>query len=422
MSSLRFILSFLILAVSFPAFAQQSQIEIVFDGSRSMNEASGGVTKMDVAKQALATIANQIPQGSEVGLRFFGTTPIQGNITESCSDSILAVPVGAFQKDLMVSKVLSLQSYGMTALGLSLEKAAEDFTNAPENKKSIILISDGEETCGKDPVAVVQSLKAQGINITIHAIGFAASDAAKGQLKKLAEVSEGSYREAEDAGSLQKSLEEVVKKEVLLGVQRDTGTNLIEAAEGGRIISSSTQEFAKAIDGSEEYTGAMYDGQEAVFSFKDGKPALIEKFALPILAVEGHNPGKLYLSASTESPERGFFPIAEVNVQNKVFFGNVYQEFKIEPPAAARYLKITVGPGSSGGHSYHREWKVYGKLLSDEEFAAELKKSGPREINILAAEYGGQLIAASNMKFASLIDGKSGGMGETAGDTVEDDF
>lgn len=399
-----------------PVLAQSvSEIEIVFDGSRSMNEASGGVTKLDVAKQALTTIAGQITPGSRVGLRIFGTTPIQGNITESCSDTILALPIGDFQKDAMIGKVLSLQSYGMTALGHSLEKAAADFSSSQDVKKSIILISDGEETCGKDPVAVMQALKAQGIEMTIHAIGFAASDAAKAQLKKLAEVTQGTYREAEDAGALQQSLEEVVKKEVLLTVQRGSGTSLIDAAEGGRIVSSSTQVFAKVIDGQEASTEAMHVGHEVVFSFKDNQPALVEKFAIPIFEVGQYNPGQLTLSGSTESPQLGFFPIATVTVQNQVFFGNVYQEFKMDPPAAVRYLKVVIGPGSGGAHSYHTEWKVYGKLLNEQEFAAELEKAGPRELNILAAEYGGQLIAASNMKFSALIDGKSGSTGEPAG-------
>ena len=215
----RFFSIFLIILVCFlfgpsvQGWAQTaSEIEIIFDGSRSMNDAMGGTTKMDVAKQALTTIANQITAGSKVGLRIFGTTPIQGNIQDSCTDSLLAMPIAPFEKDQMVGKVLSLQSYGMTALGYSLEKSAGDFTQGAETKKTIILISDGEETCGKDPIAMMENLKAQGINITIHSVGFGASEAAKVQLKKLAEITQGSYREAEDASQLQQSLQEVVQK------------------------------------------------------------------------------------------------------------------------------------------------------------------------------------------------------------------
>ncbi len=393
------------------------QIEILFDASGSMNEASGGTTKLDAAKQALATVAGQIAQNSNVGLRMFGTTPIQGNISESCTDSILALPIGPFQKDTMVSKVLPIKSYGMTALGYSLEQAAKDFTPGGEVKKTIILISDGEEPCGKDPIAVMNDLKAQGINIPIHAVGFAATDAAKAQLKKLAEVTQGSYREAQDAAELQKSLQEVANKELLLTAQKnESGPNILSAAEGARIVSSSTQEFAKMIDGNDDESsqGHAYPGEEAVFSFKDNQTVLLEKFAVPVFAVNSYNPGQFKLSGSLESPEDGFTPIAEFTVANKVYFGNVYQGFKIEPPTAVRYLKVTVGPGSGQSHSYHREWKAYGKYLTEAEAADALKKQGAREFNILAQEYGGQLIAASDMKFKNLIDGRGGGEGASA--------
>jgi hypothetical protein len=90
----------------------------------------------------------------------------------------------------------------------------------------------------------------------------------------------------------------------------------------------------------------------------------------------------------------------------------VYQEFKSTPPFALRYLKVVVGPGSVENHSYHTEWRAYGKYLSEKEFAQELAKAGPREANLLAAENGGQLIAAANMSFQALIDGKSGEAGE----------
>lgn len=410
------VLPILILSLIFisPAFAQENaQIEIIFDASNSMNEASGSLTKMDVAKQALTTLAGQIAQGSQVGLRVFGHKPVQNNIRESCTDSELLLPMSAFQSDDMVSRVLPLKSYGMTALGYSLELAASDFT--PDAKKTIILISDGEESCGKDPAQVMEALKARGINVVIHAVGFAANAQAQGQLKKLAEMTQGSYTDAQNAGELQASLQQAAEKSnVLLGIQRGEGQNILAASEGTRIVSSSTQEFAKMIDGSEASTSGIGIGQEVVFSFKENQAVSLEKFAVPVFEVGNYNPGELTLNGSTESPDLGFFPIGKFKLENKVIFGNVYQEFKIDPPVAIKYLKIVVGVGSGGSQSYHTEWKAYGKYLSDAEFAEALKSAPKREMNILAAEYGGQLIASSNASFEKLIDGKSGAQGEGA--------
>ncbi len=393
------------------------EIEIIFDASGSMNDPMAGTTKLASAKQVLTQIAGQIPAASRVGLRMFGTTQIQGNVKESCTDSILAIPIGPFRKELMVDKVQAVSSHGMTALGYSLEQAGKDFSAGSDIKKTIILISDGEETCGKDPLAVLQSLKTQGIQLVIHSVGFGASDAAKAQLKELAEQSQGSYREAEDAPSLLKSLEEVVQKEMLLTAQKSSAENILAATSGTRIVSSSTEEFAKLIDGNDQQTtNAIYDGQEVVFSFRDHQPILLESFSVPVFKVYDYNPGQIKLMGSVSSSENDFFPILEVKVENKVFFNDVYQTFKIDPPAAIRYLKAVVGPGAGGGgfQTYHAEWRASGKYLSEEEFSKELEKTGARQINLLSDENGGHLIAAANMDFQYLIDGRGEKPGKAA--------
>ncbi|HTL48296.1 MAG TPA: VWA domain-containing protein [Verrucomicrobiae bacterium] len=397
---------------SLPLFAQTpGEIEIVFDASGSMNDAPRGTTKLDEAKQALTTVAGQISPGSRVGLRVFGVTPVQENIRESCTDSKLLVPISDFDAGRMTTEVQALKSYGMTALGYSLEQAGGDFTQAADVKKTIVLISDGEETCGKDPVAVIQDLKARGIEFTIHAIGFDASDAAKGQLKKLAEMTSGTFVEAKDAGELKKSLEEVAEKTKLLTAQKGGGDNILSAANGTTIVSSSTQDFAYMIDGDEKEYKVLPSGSEAVFAFK--QPVLLEKFAVPIFEVSDYNPSDMKLFASLDSPEKGFFPIAEFKVQNKVYFGNIYQEFQIQPPAVLRYLRVQVGKSVGGGNPTNYEWKAYGKYLSEEEFQAEAAKRPKPEINLLAAENGGQFIAGSRDNMKNLIDGHDGAVGES---------
>lgn len=415
MGHMIFILGMMMVTVQGTArAAAPAEIEIVFDASGSMNDAPRGIPKMEEARQALFTIAGQIDAGSRVGLRVFGVTPVRENIRASCTDSKLLLPIGPFDAARMTAEVQPLKSYGMTALGYSLELAGGDFNPTPEVKKTIILISDGEETCGKDPVAVIEALKQKGIQVTIHAIGFDASDAASAQLRKLAEITQGSYREAKDAAGLEKSLKEVVETTKLLTIQRGQSENLLAASRGARIISSSSQNYALFIDGDEKTNGVVYPGEEVVFAFKDNQPVLLEKFAVPVFQVGGYNPGGMKLLGSTESPDKGFSPVAEFTVANKVFFGNVYQEFKIDPPAAVRYLKVVVGKGSGGEHSYPAEWHAYGKYLTEEEFQAEIAKAPKREFNVLAAENGGQFIAGSRPAMANVIDGKAGEVGAYA--------
>ncbi|MBI3287877.1 MAG: hypothetical protein HYZ68_07520, partial [Chloroflexi bacterium] len=57
-----------------------------------------------------------------------------------------------------------------------------------------------------------------------------------------------------------------------------------------------------------------------------------------------------------------------IEAQNKVFYDNVYQEFPVDPPVTIRYLKAIVGRSSMGDSmSNHREWKAYGRSVTDEE-------------------------------------------------------
>ncbi len=381
------------------------EIEIIFDASRSMNEASGGTNKLDAAKQALTTIANQIASGSLVGLRVFGKNPVQGTVQQACLDSELAIPISPFQKDRMIAQVLALQAYGQTLIGYSLELAARDFSNPTGGPKTIILISDGEESCGRDPVAVVESLRTQGFNVVVHTVGFAVDEAARGQLQKLSEMTGGVYRDAKDAGELTRELTAIGEKTLLLEPEKKMGENLLAATAGARIVYSSKPELAKLIDGDEKKTEALYPGEQVVFSFQGNQSVLLEKFAVPIFEQSNYNPGALELWGSLDNPESGFFPIQTIQVKNQVFFGNVYQEFPVDPPAAVRYLKVIIGPGSGGGHSYQHEWKAYGRTLTEDEITEYRRQADQRERNLLSAANGGQLIAASDMKYQALIDG-----------------
>ena len=278
------------------------EIEIIFDASRSMNEASGTTTKLDAAKQALSTVANQITAGSRVGLRVFGKNPVQGNIRQVCQDSELVIPIQPYQRETMVSSVLGLRAFGQTPIGYSLELAARDFSASGDVKKTIILISDGEESCGKDPIAVVRELQAQGFNVVVHTIGFAVDQQARGQLQKISELTGGIYADAKDAGELTEQLTMIGEKALLLKPGKRVGQNLLAASAGTRIVYSSSNEFAKLIDGQEVKTDALFDTQEVVFSFKENQAILFEKFAIPIFEQGNYNAGTIHLWGSLESP------------------------------------------------------------------------------------------------------------------------
>jgi hypothetical protein len=74
-----------------------------------------------------------------------------------------------------------------------------------------VLISDGIETCDGDPCKVAGELAAAGVQTRIHAVGFDVDDAARAQLKCIAEAGHGSYFDAANAEEFKLAVSEATQ-------------------------------------------------------------------------------------------------------------------------------------------------------------------------------------------------------------------
>ena len=108
----------------------------------------------------------------------------------------------------------------MTPLAESIRQAMDDFVFDPARINSIVMLSDGIETCGGDPCGLVEELKAQGINFTMHVIGLDVDEPTREQLMCIAGAGEGTYHDAQSEQELDQALEkiqeELVEKEVVV--------------------------------------------------------------------------------------------------------------------------------------------------------------------------------------------------------------
>ena len=193
-----------------PVAAQQEgrtiNIELIFDSSGSMaQEIGGGETRMEAAKRVMGDLIDALPEreGVNVGFRIYGHvgSPADADRPESCQSSDLVVPIQGVNKEALRQQVNAAQPTGWTPIALSLERAGGDFPAANENvTNAIVLVTDGEETCGGDPAAALRSLAAQGIDIRVNIVGFAVADEAlKAQFREWAYLGNGQYFDA--AGS-----------------------------------------------------------------------------------------------------------------------------------------------------------------------------------------------------------------------------
>jgi len=189
--------------------AADKSILFILDASGSMAQKFGDQTRMQAAKDAFDNLLAELPEGVDVGMEAYGH---HGN--KDCSVIEVMNPVGPLDAASIKANAHGLTPrHGSTPMAAALEKGAGALKVA-HGEKSIVLISDGKETCGGDPAAVAKKLRAKGIDITTHVVGLGVNDEEKAQLAAIAEAGGGKYYAANNAEELKKSLAEIKEKVV----------------------------------------------------------------------------------------------------------------------------------------------------------------------------------------------------------------
>ncbi|MCC6919035.1 MAG: VWA domain-containing protein [Alphaproteobacteria bacterium] len=177
---------------------------MILDASGSMWGVVGGETKIAAARSAVRTLLDGWPATRRLGLMAYGHRR-KGD----CADIETIAPVGTADAAAIGAAVDRLNPKGKTPIADALTRAATDLRSS-ETRATILLVSDGIETCGGDPCAVARALDASGVDFTAHVVGFDVTDpAARAQLQCIADVSGGVYRDAADAGGLAEALKQV---------------------------------------------------------------------------------------------------------------------------------------------------------------------------------------------------------------------
>jgi len=197
------------LTLSLPAYVQAKESAIViFDGSGSMKAKVDGKTKISIARDMMGSLMKDWNEDVDLGLMVYG------HRSKACDDIEMVVPVGKPNPSVLLDAINKIKPKGETPIGAALKLAAENL-NFIESPTTVILVSDGEESCKSDPCAVAKELEKAGVNFTAHVIGFDVSDKkkvkAQAQLKCVADSTGGKFFEAKDAEGLKKALAETAK-------------------------------------------------------------------------------------------------------------------------------------------------------------------------------------------------------------------
>jgi len=185
------------------------RIELILDGSGSMKKKLGNRTRMEVAKEVLKDIIEQLPEGVEVGFRVYGHRIREGRKGD-CQDTELIYRFDKLNKKKLIRQVEAVKALGTTPIAYSLKQVPGDFGEAP-GEKTVILVTDGKEECGGDLVATMDELRAQGLDVKLHVVGFAVDDPqAHKQMREAAAAGKGRYISAMDSAGLKKAMQDTL--------------------------------------------------------------------------------------------------------------------------------------------------------------------------------------------------------------------
>src|SRR5690554_1531329 len=154
----------------------QTYVQLILDASGSMySQLEDGRYRLVAAKSVLTDFITNLPDGEDlhVGLRVYGSE-LQALDPDSCTDSRLYVPMAGVDRAALLGKVDEVLARGATPIAWSLEQAGNDFTEP--GSYMIVLVTDGEESCGGDIGQVMNDLAARGIDIDLRIIGFDLSE------------------------------------------------------------------------------------------------------------------------------------------------------------------------------------------------------------------------------------------------------
>lgn len=148
---------------------------IVFDASGSMSGTdrfgiATMVTRIEKVRTALGQVLPEVQASRRIGLIAYGPGPYN-----KCDNIHLELEPDYDAGDRIMRAVAKLNPAGRTPLTAAVAEAVRVLAYR-EKPGIIVLVTDGEETCGRAPCALAETLRVQGKQLTVHVIGYRVKD------------------------------------------------------------------------------------------------------------------------------------------------------------------------------------------------------------------------------------------------------
>jgi Ca-activated chloride channel homolog len=213
---------------------EQAAIVLVTDVSRSMLAEDVNPSRLEAAREAALRFLDEVPKAARVGAVAFSTDP---HTIEEPTDE---------HRDVE-ELIAGLTADGGTATGDALAVALGMVDGAAEERPpaAILLLSDGETTTGRDPIAVARA--ARRLKVPIHTVALGTRDATietpsgivlpvppdPVTMRRIAELSGGRAFTADDADDLGRIYEDLGSR---VATETEKREITVAFAAGGAVL------------------------------------------------------------------------------------------------------------------------------------------------------------------------------------------
>lgn len=208
-------------------------IILILDGSGSMWGQIDGKTKIEIARSVVGNLLDKMDSNRPVGLVAYGHRT-KGDCTDI--EDLMEPRTG--NRHEIKSLLSKINPVGKTPLANTALHVIKKLKMV-EGSATVILISDGAESCGGNLCAVVKAAKEAGVDFVLHIVGFDIGESDKLALECAARAGEGVYLDAANGDELSTALEQATE----LTVESTDASLSIKVTKDGELHDAAVQIF-----------------------------------------------------------------------------------------------------------------------------------------------------------------------------------
>lgn len=179
---------------------EEPEVVVIVDGSGSMRDPWSGTTRIDAARRSIRHVVDGMPPPVDIALvEFTSCTNIR-------RDKFYSAP----ERPALVQEVDRLNPTGGTPLARSIERAGTITSGQAES--TVIVISDGEDTCGGDPCAAARAMKAKRPHMTINVVDISGGGAGSAALQCVASATGGRVLTPQSAADMVNKVQQATRQ------------------------------------------------------------------------------------------------------------------------------------------------------------------------------------------------------------------